>query len=62
MTSIILRQHANYSSLENPNYPEFEHLEIGTIIETFSMLHNYPCKVTDGGCNNAIATLSLSYD
>ena len=34
MTSIILQQHAKYSSLENPNWLESEHLEIGTIIKT----------------------------
>ena len=62
MTSIILQQHAKYSSLENPNYPEPEHLEIGTIIQTVTMLHNYPYKFTNGVGNNAIATLFLSYD
>ena len=62
MASIILQQHAKYSSLENPNYPKSEHLEIGTIIQIVNMLHNYPCRLTDGVGNNAIATLFLSYD
>ena len=60
MTSTILQQHAKYSSLENPNYLESELLEIGTIIETVNMLHNYPCKLTNGVGYNAIATLFLS--
>ena len=43
----------------NPNY-ESELLEIVTIIEMVNMLHNYPCKLTDGVGYNAIATLFLS--